>query len=53
MSNKVIANNIMGHSIPKEVHESFKMVFKVGIYKELYHKNLLSDEQLNQLICRK
>lgn len=49
----IISENNLVHSIPKEVHESFNIIFKIGIYKELHHKHLLSDEQLNQLICQK
>ena len=33
-----------------EVNDSFKKALKRGIYKELFNKNLLTDEQLNSLL---
>lgn len=30
--------------------DRFNMVYKNGIYKELYHRKLLSKEELNRLL---
>lgn len=35
-----------------EVTDSFKKMLKRGIYKELFNKNLLTDEQLNSLLSK-
>lgn len=35
-----------------EVNDSFKKMLKRGIYKELFNKNLLTDEQLNSLLSK-
>lgn len=35
-----------------EVNDSFKQTLKRGIYKELFHKNLLTNEQLNSLLSK-
>lgn len=35
-----------------EVNDSFKKALKRGIYKELFNKNLLTDEQLNSLLSK-
>lgn len=38
-------------SISDEVREKFNIFMKIGIYKELHNKKLISDDQLNRLIC--
>ena len=35
-----------------EVKDSFKIMLKQGIYKELHNKKLLTDEQLNSLLSK-
>lgn len=35
-----------------EVNDSFKQLLKRGIYKELFNKNLLTNEQLNSLLSK-
>lgn len=39
------------YTISDEVREKFNIFMKIGIYKELHNKKLISDEQLNRLIC--
>lgn len=46
-------NEIMDYKFPKEFQESFRSLFKQGIYKELHKRNLLSDAQLNSLLNNK
>lgn len=36
----------------KEIKDSFRMMLKQGIYKELHNKKLLTDEQLNSLLSK-
>lgn len=36
----------------KEMKDSFKIMLKQGIYKELHNKKLLTDEQLNSLLSK-
>lgn len=40
-------------SLTKDIQESFHKILKCGIYKELYRRSLLSDEQLNSLLNEK
>lgn len=35
-----------------EVTDSFRIMLKQGIYKELHNKKLLTDEQLNSLLSK-
>lgn len=49
---RILTQGIHTKTIPKEVQDSFKEILKQGIYKELYHRNLLTDAQLNSLINR-
>lgn len=37
---------------PKEIKDSFRIMLKQGIYKELHNKKLLTDEQLNSLLSK-
>lgn len=48
------SNNISDdctYTISDEVREKFNIFMKIGIYKELHNKKLISDDQLNRLIC--
>lgn len=46
-------NNVNEHLYSEKIQKEFRKVLKKGIYKELHNRNLLSDEQLNSLICEK
>ena len=39
--------------VSKEVTDSFRRMYKCGIYKELHKRKLLSDAQLNALLSLK
>lgn len=36
----------------KEMKDSFKIMLKQGIYKQLHNRKLLTDEQLNSLLSK-
>lgn len=36
--------------IPDDVRKAFEQIIKIGIYRELFERKLLSAEQLNALI---
>ena len=46
-------NNISQHLYSENNQKDFRKILKKGIYKELHKRNLLSDAQLNSLICEK
>ena len=46
----LLENTENQYIMPKSIQDSFKIVLKRGIYKELYQRGLLSDEQLNSLL---
>ena len=48
--NEITKNSDANSPVPEEMQTIFSKVLKQGIYKELYNRHLLSDEQLNSLI---
>lgn len=58
MSNSIDRERVLNENtnevncISKEMKDSFKMVLKHGIYKQLHNRNLLTDEQLNSLLSK-
>lgn len=53
---RVLSENTMEindvNCFSKEMKDSFKIMLKHGIYKELHNKKLLTDEQLNSLLAK-
>lgn len=47
-----VVNNKNSIQLSTEVRDSFKIMLKQGIYKELHNKKLLTDEQLNSLLSK-
>jgi hypothetical protein len=47
------ANASINCNVSKEVKDSFRRMYKCGIYKELHKRKLLSDAQLDALLSLK